>query len=462
MVCEMARSKQLILGILILALVARAGVFLATGGILMEGEGRVQADLASNLLSGRGFVLSPSMLEGREGSERIDRMQENYFDFYRRVDGLYGVLRPGRPTLFFVPGCAVFQAIIFAFFGSGNLIAVTTVQLLLGVFTVFLGVLLARRFLEGIYFLLAATVIALDPFELYVEAVPATQALFSLLFLAGLLLSMEAIDSVTRKRLRLLAPLAGFVWALAFYVRPVALPFVPWLAVILLFRGKFKPRVVLYTLLMISVFFLVLSPWGFRNKEISGSFRIMPTQGGVNLWEFNGRIFSSHFSNDELRGATIMYSQLREEYLGKLESPELAEFPEFRDEPEWVRDSVLYDRTLSFLWKNPTLFPRLVSIRFAEFFKPFPLNTFSFAFTLAGLASFFWVLLFMVSGSLRILSGRTATGIFLIGGVWGYVLMHLLTAAGTPHRVAIDFPLIVIATIGLKTAVLRFRAGRNR
>jgi len=68
----------------------------------------------------------------------------------------------------------------------------------------------------------------------------------------------------------------------------------------------------------------------------------------------------------------------------------------------------------------------------------------------------------MVSGSLRILSGRTAVGIFLIGGVWGYVLMHLITAGGTPHRVAIDFPLIVIATIGLKTAVLRFRAGRDR
>lgn len=460
MVCEMAQSKQLILGILILALLARAGVFLVSGGILMEGEGRVQADLAANLLSGKGFMLSLSMLEGREGPDRIDPMQESSFAFYRRVDGMYGVLRPGRPTMFLVPGCAIFQAMIFAFFGSGNLVAVTAVQLLLGVFTVFMGVLLAKRFLEGIYLLLAATVIALDPFELYFEAIPATQALFSLLFLAGLLLSMEVIDSANRKRLRLLAPLAGFVWALTFYVRPVALPFVPWLAAVLLFRGKFKPRVVLYALLMIAVFFLVLSPWGFRNKEISGSFRIMPTQGGVNLWEFNGRIFSSSFSN-ELRGATIMYSQLREEYMGRLESPDLAEFPEFRDEPEWVRDSVLYDRTLEFLGKNPSLVPRLVSIRFAEFFKPFPLNSFSFAYTLAGLASFFWVLLFMVSGSLRILSGRTAAGIFLIGGVWGYVLMHLITAAGTPHRIAIDFPLIVIATIGLKTAVLRFRAGRN-
>ena len=457
----MARSKQLIFGILVLALVARAGAFLFTGGILMEGEGRVQADLAANLLSGKGFTLSYSMLEGREGTARVDRAQESIFAFYRRVDGLYGVLRPGRPTLFFVPGCAVFQAMIFAFFGAGNLIAVTTVQLLLGVFTVFLGVLLARRFLEGIYFLLAATVIALDPFELYVEAVPATQALFSLLFLAGLLLSIEAIDSANRKRLRYFAPLAGLVWALAFYVRPVALPFVPWLAAVLLFRGKFKPRVVLYALLMIAVFFLALSPWGFRNREISGSFRIMPTQGGVNLWEFNGRIFSSHFSN-ELRGATIMYDQLREEYAGRLESPELAEFPEFRDESEWVRDSVLYDRTLEFLGRNPTLVPRLVSIRFAEFFKPFPLNSFSFVFTLAGLASFFWVLLFMVSGSLRLLSGRTAVGIFLTGSVWGYVLMHLITATGTPHRVAIDFPLIVIATIGLRTAVLRFQAGRTR
>ncbi len=456
----MVAQRRLTLGILTLALLARVAVFAVSGGIFLEGEGRVNANLASNILQGKGFQLSPEMFFPRTEREQANPRRVSTFEFYREVDGFYGVLRPGRPTLFLVPGCALFQAAVFALAGVGNVVAVGAVQLLLGLGTVMLGLILARRFLEGPWLLLAAVAIALDPFELFYEAVPATQALFSLLFMAGIVLSIVTLDSSGKGRSVVwLGAVTGLVWAMAFYVRPAALPLVPWLALVLLICRRFRPGAILSVLLMGAVFMAVLLPWGLRNREISGSFRLLPTQGGVNLWESNARMFSSHF-HDELPGAVLMYSGLIREYSGRLESPELAEFPAFTDEPEWVRDSVLVDRTVGFLRANPGLFPRLFAIRFAEFFKPFPLNDYSILFTLAGLISFFWVLIFMVPGSLRVARMGGAAGIFLAGGIWGYAMMHLLTSGGIPHRVAIDFPLIVVATVGLRTACRRWSAGR--
>ena len=191
------------------------------------------------------------------------------------------------------------------------------------------------------------------------------------------------------------ASLTGLVWALAFYVRPASLPVMIWLLLILPFtpflkgiteklKGDietggnnrwFSSRGIISAVIILTVFSLLMLPWGLRNREISGTFRFMPAQGGVNLWEYNGRIFTEHFEN-ETEGALLLYSDLREEYLGRLNSPELAEFPEFRDEPEWVRDEILYDRNIRFMLENPVLTVRLISLRFVEFFKPFPLNSF--------------------------------------------------------------------------------------
>jgi hypothetical protein len=455
----MDSRRRLTLGILGLALLARIAVFAVSGGVFLEGEGRVQANLATSILQGDGFQMSHSMLYPRYEQELSHPGRMSYYRFYEEVNGFYGVLRPGTPTMFLVPGYAIFQAFVFAMAGVGNFAAVGVFQLIMGLGTVMLGLILARRFLEGPWLLIAAVAMALDPFELFFEAVPATQALFSLLFMGGIVMSVTTLDSSGRRRIWLCA-VTGLVWALAFFVRPAALPFVPWLAVMILISGKFRPKAVLSALALAAVFFAALVPWGLRNRAISGSFRILPTQGGVNLWESHGRIFSSHFTHEQA-GALLLYTDLIEEYSGRLRSPELAEFPPFRDEPEWVRDSVLTDRMISFLGANPTLVPRLVSIRFTEFFKPFPLNSYSMIFTLGGLLFFFWVLVFMVPGSLRLLSLGGAPGVFVACGVWGYVLMHLMTIGGIPHRVAIDFPLIVVASAGLRTTYCRWRAGRK-
>ena len=166
------------------------------------------------------------------------------------------------------------------------------------------------------------------------------------------------------------------------------------------------------------------------------------------MWEYTGRFFPAHFQ-DEQEGTILLYRPVRNAWLGRLSKPELAEFPEFRDEGEFHRDSVLYQRQREFLLANPMVFAHLAACRFVEFFKPFPLNDFSLAHTVLGLLSFFWVGVFFAAGTIRLLKyGRK--GVLRAGVIAGYILMHLLTASGTPHRVALDAPLFTASLIGLR------------
>ncbi len=136
------------------------------------GEGEVQANLAENILSGRGFMLSESMFHDD------DPRRDAHLEFFREAGGFYGALIPERPTTFLVPGFTLFEAFIFMLFSPGNLLAVIGAQLILGILTVFLGMRLASRFLSGGWYAAAGLFMALDPFELYYQAIPATQALF--------------------------------------------------------------------------------------------------------------------------------------------------------------------------------------------------------------------------------------------------------------------------------------------
>jgi hypothetical protein len=467
--------------VLFLALAVRLLAFAAaTQGVFVIGEGRMQAELASNLLHGRGLMIGREMLTPELNSNARETSAAT-FEFFRRVDGFYGAMRPEQPTMFLVPGHPVFVAGVFAIFGDRNYLAVRGIQLLLGLGTVLLGWLIAKRFLEGGWLALAGIFFALDPFEIYYEAVPATQALFSLTLLLAIHLSLDLMGRLSAKGPlpARMAALCGVSWAAAFYVRPAALPLMAWMLLLLPFsawlsrregiRGipspgrsrSFSGRGLAAAMLVGGTFMLLLLPWGIRNMGICGEFRIMPAQGGVNLWEYNGRIFTSHFDG-EAEGAMLLYGDLRESEMTGLNSPELAEFPEFRDEPEWVRDEILYRRNLTFMLRNPVLTLRLISIRFIEFFKPFPLNDFSPAYTVAGLLAFFWVLLFLWGGAWVAATRQGAAGFYLATAAAGYALMHLLTASGTPHRVAMDFPMAILAILGLRHWARRISLGRSR
>ena len=432
------------------ALLARLAVFyLAANGFFLVGEGMVQANLAENILSGRGFMLSETMLHDS------DPRRDAALEFFRETGGFYGALIPERPTSFLVPGYALFEAFIFMVTSPGNLLAVISVQLALGVLTVYLGMRFASRFLRGRWYTAAGVLMALDPFELYYQAIPATQALFSLLFVSGLLLSVRFLEKPGSLR----GIAAGLSWGVTFMVRPAALPMVIWLSAVFLFSGGFSAKKLVTAGFTLLVFFASLTPWMLRNKNTMGRYQLLPLQGGVQLWEYNGRMFTDYFEGEQ-EGARLLYGPVRETWVSRLNQPHLAEFPEFSHHGEFERDSILTHRQSRFLMANPGLYLHLCACRFAEFFKPFPLNEFSFAHTFLGLLSFFWVGAFFGAGTLLLIR-KGPIGVFLAGVISGYILMHLMTASGTPHRVALDIPLFIASLVGLKYAVERLRSGKT-
>ncbi len=446
----MVQRKALDKAVLFTALLARLAVFyLAANGFFLVGEGVVQANLAENILAGRGFMLSESMLYDS------DPRRDEALVFSREAGGFYGALIPERPTSFLVPGYAIFEAFIFMLTSPGNLLAVIAVQLALGVLTVYLGMRLASRFLSGWWYTAAGFFMALDPFEMYFQAIPATQALFSLLFVSGLLLSVRFLEKPCSKR----GIIAGIFWAVTYMVRPAALPMVLWLVAVFLFSGRISFKKLIPAGFALFAFFVSLTPWMVRNRNTMGRYQLLPLQGGVQLWEFNGRLFTDHFENEQ-EGARLLYGSIRESWAGNLNKPHLAEFPDFTDETEFERDSILNARQTEFLMANPGLFLQLSACRFTEFFKPFPLNDFSLAYTVLGMLSFFWVGVFFAAGTVLLLH-RGPPGVFFAGVIAGYILMHLLTASGTPHRVALDIPLFIAALTGLKYSVDRFRSGKE-
>ncbi len=440
------QRKKLEFYVLLTALLVRLAVFgLAASGFFLVGEGRVQANLAENILAGRGFLLSESMFHD------ADPRRDAQLAFFRETGGFYGALLPEKPTSFLVPGYALFEAFIFLITSSGNLLAVIGFQLILGVLTVYLGMKLAWRFLSGRWYIAAAIFMALDPYELYYQAIPATQALFSLLFVAGLLQSLRFLEKPAVSR----AIFTGLLWGSTFMVRPAALPMVLWLAVVAIVAFKFSKKVFIPLLVMLICFGLVLTPWALRNKNTMGRYQVLPLQGGVQMWEYNGRIFTDAFLNEH-KGATLLYGPVRDTWLSKLKRPELAEFPEFTTESEFERDSTLYFRQSEFIKSNPGLFLHLSACRFAEFFKPFPLNDFSPVHTTLGIVSFFWVGIFFFAGTLLLIP-MGKHGVYISGVILGYILMHLLTASGTPHRVALDIPLVIASLVAVKYSVLRYK-----
>lgn len=156
----------------------------------------------------------------------------------------------------------------------------------------------------------------------------------------------------------------------------------------------------------------------------------------------------------------MLYGPVRNFWLPRLNKPELCEFPDFTTESEFERDSILNARQFEFIQSNPMVFLHLSACRFVEFFKPFPLNDFSPFHTLAGLVSFFWIGVFFFSGIL-LLAGRGWKGIFLAGVIAGYIFMHLLTASGTPHRVALDIPLMIASLVSVRYCFNRFHKAKE-
>lgn len=237
------RHRQLLCGVLLLALLLRLG-----WGLSRSSEETALADMPDQL---EYLQYGRSLLAGR------------YVMIDPRYDGEVLAFRPpGYPLL--VAACGALPPVV------------RTVQALLDVSTVLAVYLLARRWLSAGAALAAALLVTLNPLLIYFSGMLLSETLFTALLAWGLWL----VTGVGRRAL-----LGGaLLLALAVLVRPsaVALPVVLSAgAAVALGQGHRRPVAALAALLTLAA----LAPWVARNWMVLGTPVWSSTNAGFTLYD---------------------------------------------------------------------------------------------------------------------------------------------------------------------------------
>ena len=189
----------------------------------------------------------------------------------------------GDVTAYLAPGYPLLLAVVFAMTGVSSL-AVTATNVLLATATVLTAGLAGRALLGSVAGLAAAALVAVDPRQLLLACLAAsenlgTPTLLAFLWLLGL--------SWRRERSLPVAALAGLALGVSALARPVGLlAWVLWPACGVLAR-KEPRRVAQETLLLLAVVYSLLLPWGLRNLAVLGRYTTSTTTAGINFFMGN-------------------------------------------------------------------------------------------------------------------------------------------------------------------------------
>lgn len=194
--------------------------------------------------------------------------------------GVYG-LAPDQPGAYWAVGTAALAAAAFYLTG-GSFVGILVLNLIAGFAMMVLVYQVARDWFGQRPAELSVILVALWPNLILFTSTLSSEPYFIALFLGGL----RAWQLRGRGIAWLL--LAGLLWGLACYVRPVAL-LVP---VALIFAALPKGigamlRAVGQAAVMLAVILAVLSPWTLRNYRVFGEFVLVSTNFGPNFWMGN-------------------------------------------------------------------------------------------------------------------------------------------------------------------------------
>lgn len=340
------------------------------------------------------------------------------------------------------PGYPLFLAACQVVFGP-KVMPVRLVQAALGAWCVWLTAGLVRRALPArveapatvwTIPLIAAALVALDPYIVANSALLLSEALFlPLIMLAQWAFSVvwepSGTSSMRRSSALGWSSLAGAATGAAILVRPSWALYPPAVLVAWLWftpRGSRRSTIgkALVVTLALSA---VMAPWWARNASIYGRF--VPTA----LW----------------MGASL-YDGLSPTADGASDMRFLAD-PDLWPLDEEAQDSALRARALSFARTHPLRTLELAALKAARFWSPWP-NAEGFRSPFLALASVALVLpqyIFIALGVYRL--RRDARALILLGLPLAYTfLLHLLFVSSMRYRIPVLAPALGLAAVGLR------------
>ena len=449
-------KKRTVLYMMILAFIIRAGFGIALGERYLPMADQIVFDeLAKNISSGKGLMITERLILPPEDAPReiIDRYvnkPERIRDL--RMNALWGILQPGKPSAFIEPFVPLVFAGIYKVFGPGLLVPRLLQSLLdaLVVGMIFgIGMMaFPKSRAPGI----AALIYVFYPFSIMFTGALITQPIYLFLQCA----SIYYFYKFMHKPGWLFAVIFGLIFGMTILARISIITFAPFFLIALLVQ-KFRPARWFPAIMSLVLAALLLIPWAVRNNRALGEPLILPTKGGRNLWEYNNQHFTRERLNksvEDFEGVDVHYYKFGQKYFDRIRGKQFLEFPEFTDESEIERDQILNHNVKQFIMLNPGTYIKLCFYRFYQFFRITPSHHQHLFFKLVSILSFGWILPLSFLGiGLLLKYWRELSLVLLL--IFYNTGVHTLTASGIPHRLPIDPFLILFAAFTVHWLLLK-------
>lgn len=400
------RSRTLLIVLLLAALGVRLG-----WGLSRPSD---EASLAALPDQNEYVQIARSLLDGRGLSF--------YDDSVKQV--VYAYRMPGYPL--FVAAC------------GGKVVVVRVVQAVVETTTVLAVFFLCPlpRTGRGGTGLIAAALVAFNPYLIYFSATVLSETLFTAMLAWGMFLMV---------RTNRLAYVSGVIlMALSVYVRPgaIGLPVVLAIGAQLVRvvpSGRSFWRVPAGTL-AIGVLGLALLPWGLRNRyhEQVGAWVFTTTNGGITL--FDG---------------------LNERADGSSDQSWFRRWPELQSMTEVERSAYFGRQAKQFAMENPDRALWLGWRKVLRTWSPIPLSAeygSNRMYVLAGVVFAVPLFVLTVAGLWYGRVSRSLKLYLLLPAIY-FTLVHAVTVGSLRYRVPADAPMAIVAAIGVATMIGRRRSG---
>ncbi len=174
-----------------------------------------------------------------------------------------------------VPGYPAFFVFVMLVFGT--LLIVPFFQIAFTACTVALIYLIGVRYFRRSIALAAALIYMIDPIVIYAAWIPISESFFMLLFIG----SVYAIGA-THRRWWLPVLVAGVLFGLSIYVRPVGYYLAPIIAAMAFAHSESWKIALRNAMIFLFTAFLIMSPWMMRNYIQAGHFAFASSRA----WQF--------------------------------------------------------------------------------------------------------------------------------------------------------------------------------
>jgi 4-amino-4-deoxy-L-arabinose transferase-like glycosyltransferase len=221
---------------------------------------------------------------------------------------------------------------------------------------------------------------------------------------------------------------AGILWGTATLIRAVCLVYAPGIVLwLLLIMPGWKRRLAAVATAIV-LFAYILAPWFIRNMQVHGTFVLISTQGGTELYKSNNAEATGILSIDHAHFSATLSQR----------------YPVDQHRDEVARSELFQADAVKFIRENPWRFAQLCFIRFVQLWKFYsprvPLSN-----NLAVIASFGVALPFFLIQVIRLGWRRGPEMLFLLI-ILCQTGLHMVYTSIVRYRVPIE-PLIIVMAI---------------